>query len=331
MVAQFRPAEDGQQVESWWLDFLAQTDPLETKVYRIEYGDGVPSGPERSSGHKLTESPTSYKVSHAPYIDWIVPRNLEGLLHSVEFNQVQHLKPDSPGLEIVDRDGQVHSLGGEGTQSRILRAGTMAVGLRFEKSEDPDSLEGVRWQVDLVFPGPISWVELNVQIEDPNDRVRSARMQLHMNLTPPSQRQRTLVELGASRTVYRSLTGNGQLELRSDPAEGSARWEVWRGTPSRLSRFAVARPGDSSAEGWAHLMDRQRCLALAIARFGRTDRDTIRAGAAGQIMATRDFRPGTPHKNWRSWLHFVHFPPQQSAQTDPQMMQNPLRARQLQD
>jgi hypothetical protein len=80
-------------------------------------------------------------------------------------------------------------------------------------------------------------------------------------------------------------------------------------------------------------MDRERCLAIAFDRFGQDGEERLHVQADGTLTATKRFsaaesRAAAP-KRWRSWLHFVHFPPQQSAATDPYMMQNSLLARQV--
>ena len=331
IVAQFRPIERGETFE-WWLDFIARSAPNEKREFVVEYGAEVDAGPERQRGHQLIEQDDAFVVSNAPYIDWTVPRDFRGFLRSVDFTPSEHLRPDSVGLTIRDREGNTHRLGGEGTKSRVVRQGKMTVALRFEKTEKSRALSGVRWSADLVFPGPVSWVELRLEIEDPEQRIAEVGLQLSLNLDKPSGGTRTLVELGAARTIYRSLFGNAQVELRADTRRPSP-WQVLRGGDGLLHPFAVASKGSSPAEGWAHVMDRKRCLAIAFERFGQQGEERLSIQAGGILTASKRFafkqsRDGE-RKHWRAWLHFVHFPPQQSAATDPQMMQNPLIVRQV--
>src|SRR5262249_20276333 len=100
-----------------------------------------------------------------------------------------------------------------------------------------------------------------------------------------------------------------------------------------LTPLAVgAKPSDASRiEGWAHLMDRKSCLALAIDGFGRDTRDTIGAAADGKLTVWRDFTPGKSKapKRLHFWLHFVFAPPQVSPAASPQQMQAPLEVRLL--
>lgn len=334
IAAQFRPNAAQGKTSEWWLDFIAQSKPHETREYVVEYGPNVEAGPERTRGHRLIEKDDAFIVSNAPYIDWTVPRDFRGFLHSVNFKPSEHLRADSVGLTLRDRNGDTHQLGGRGTEARVVRQGKMTVALRFEKAETSEALAGVRWSADLVFPGPVSWVDLRLSIHDPKNRVAEASLELKLNLDPPTGSARTIVELGASRTVYRSLFGDAQVELRGDRSKDPP-WQVLRGTNEQLRPFAVAPHRSSRAEGWAHVMDRKRCLAIALERFGEQGEERLNIQADGTLTASKRFattqaRDAGTSKRWRSWLHFVHFPPQQSAATDPQMMQNPLIVRQVQ-
>lgn len=347
VVAQFRPSTKEGHTSEWWLDFVALSAPLEKRKYVIEYGSDIEPSPERSSGHKLIVKEDAFLVSNSPYIDWTVPRDLLGLLRSVNFRPSEHLRPESVGLTIRDRAGKLHRLGGEGVQARIVREGKMAVALQFEKQETSDSLRGVHWTADLVFPGPVSWVDVRLRIDDPRNCVAEAGLQLDLNLDSPTSRSRTLVELGASRTIYRSLMGNAAVELRAD-RRADAPWQVLRGSTKKMQPFVIAAKDALPAEGWAHVMDRRRCLAIAFADFGHDGEERLKLQADGRLTATKQFteakpvlsgirapsrHPSNSHdgrtKRWHMWLHFVHFPPQQSANTDPFMMQNPLIVRVL--
>jgi hypothetical protein len=333
VVAQFRPTFSNDKSSDVWLDFVASAAPYATNQYVVEYGTAVEPGPERVRGHNLIESAETFVVSNAPYIDWTVPRDFRGLLQSVRFAPSEHLLPRSVGLSIVDQDGNEHQLGGIGTTASVVREGKMAVALRFEKTESGAALSGVHWSADLVFPGPVSWVDLRLNIVDPNNRVAEARLGLKLHLDEPTGKSRTLVELGAARTVYRSLIGDASVELRADDRADPS-WQILRGDRPPLQPFAVGANGSKPAEGWAHIMDRKRCLAIAFEGFGRAGEDRLHVRADGTLTAAKRFAESTvtkdaARKRWRMWLHFVQFPPQQSASTDPYMMQNPLVVRQV--
>ena len=111
-------------------------------------------------------------------------------------------------------------------------------------------------------------------------------------------------------------------------------WRILRGPADRMTPFALA-PAEKDQltaarrpEGWAHIMDRRRCLALAVDDFAKSADERLTLNANGDISLRREFstRPGAPSRGtrrFRFWLHFVFFPPQQSAATSPRMMQTP--------
>ena len=323
MPAQFRPANGSSESASWWLDFFTSCGPRERREFLIEYGPEIKPSPEQKGGHQLHRHGDRFVVSHAPHIDWTIPRDLAGFLRSVEFHPHEHLRPDSPGFFLEDRDGKRHRLGGENVKATVLREGRTTVALRFECQERDPALRGVRWSADLIFPGGISWVDVQLDIADPEDRVAAAKLDLNLVLDPPTRRERTLVEFGADRTVYRSLGADDRVALVSDVRKFPA-WQINRTRRGEWQPFVVAAPNASSAEGWAHIMDRKRCLAIAFDGFGHGGEHRIELVGDGKFKASRRFAKAGP-KQWRTWLHFVQFPPRQSANSDPHMMQNPLR------
>src|SRR5262249_30279186 len=83
--AQFSPAAEGPMPAAWWLDFNAELKPWEVRRYAVRFGEGVRAGGESKGGHQLEETQRFYKITNAPYITWTVPRDLDGLLRSVDF------------------------------------------------------------------------------------------------------------------------------------------------------------------------------------------------------------------------------------------------------
>jgi outer membrane protein assembly factor BamB len=337
VVAQFSPADEQATQAKWWLDFSPHLGPWESRRYTVRYGEGVKPAGEGTGGHRLTETELFYQVTNAPYITWKVPRDLAGLLTSVDFAPVEHLRPESPGLVLRDRDGREHVLGKRFHTGRVLRNGRRAVALRFTGDAKDGPLAGVRSSMDLLFPSPVSWVELDWTIDDPQDRVAGLGSILNLALDAPSAEAPTLVDLGASTWVYARLAADQAAELQAagssldgQPAEPA--WKVLRGQVDKMVPFAVAPKSGSRAEGWAHIMDRRRCLALAIDGFGQKADERIRLTANGEVALWRDYaaKPAgsdPAKKHFRFWLHFVFYPPQSSAATSPQMMQTPPEIR----
>jgi hypothetical protein len=147
-------------------------------------------------------------------------------------------------------------------------------------------------------------------VSDPRGRV--ARLELDLNLLV--QGTPTLVDFGAGSLVYTTLRKGESALLRP----GQSRWEVLQGPAGDLRPFVLGPQGKDArrAEGWAHVMDRQRCTALAVADF---DRDEIQADADGRLRVRR------PARELRLWLHFVAMPVQVGALTSPQAMLAPLK------
>lgn len=168
-------------------------------------------------------------------------------------------------------------------------------------------------------------------------------MQLRLNLDKPTARFPTLVDMGASGTVYTSLVDDQRIELiaaRATLIEKSKRsnesvlpWKVFRGTAGQLKPFVFApRQSVASAEGWIHVMDRKRCLAMAISQFARSSEDQITTSADGTVATWKSFAmsPVDTRRDAKSllaWLHFVHYPPQYSAGASPQAMQHPVETK----
>jgi hypothetical protein len=328
VVAQFRPDGEGRTAR-WWLDFQTDIGPFETRMYTAEFGEDVPAGPERGSGHQLTRTDEAFSIANAPYITWTVPRDLKGFLRSVDFPPSEFLRPDSPGLSLRDRKGRQHSFSG---RARVVRQGPMAVALRFERLELQTDLLRVSSTADLTFPAPVSWVELDWHIEDPLDNVSAVGFQLDLNLRKPTAAGPTLVDFGASSVVYTSLRPGQEAELNAGPrpADGHP-WKVLRGEPDKLTPFALGAKQAVAprVEGWAHVMDRKNCLALAVDAFGRDALDRIGVAADGKVAVWREYAPARTvrPKRLHVWLHFVFFPPQYSAGASPQQMQAPLEVR----
>ena len=183
----------------------------------------------------------------------------------------------------------------------------------------------------MVLPGPVSWVEIQVQLDDPQGKLSELGMQLKLNLDRPSGAKPTLAELGAASVVYTSLYENYEMELRANSRSQTV-WHILRGPRSNVRRFASATSKNAPpAQGWAHVMDRKRCLAIAFHQFGKERSERMRIQANGTLTAWRSLpqQKNQRKSNWRMWLHFVHYPYQWSAGASPQQMQNPVRFSQL--
>jgi len=131
---------------------------------------------------------------------------------------------------------------------------------------------------------------------------------VNVNLDPPARQAATLVDFGTTGLVYLSLGPGQQSELHG----GAGPWQVLRGRPDRLEPFVTAEKKTglpAPPEGWAHVMDRKRCLALAVDHFSVGADDCLGVSADGQVQLRRSFAVVTAAtaKRFRFWLHFVPF------------------------
>ena len=327
MLAQVRPAQAGAAVTRWWLDFPVDLLPYESAIYELQYGPVVTPGPCLKQGHKLIQRADEFRIANDPHIVWTVSRDLAGLLSSVRAGELEYLRVGiSSGLQLCDRDGRQRAIGGSGSRPtvNVTRDGPLAVGLRFEFRE---TLPGTRSTVDLTFPVFKSWVEVDWRIDDPLRRVAGARAGLNVNLDPPLQVP-TLVDFGTTGLVYLSLGPGQESQLQA----GAGAWQVLRGRSGRLEPFVAGpkQPGlHAPPEGWTHVMDRRRCLAAAVDDFAVGGNDHLSVSADGHVELRRSFSATrtSAARRLRFWLHFVPFPPQETAATSPQAMQNPVIAR----
>jgi len=157
---------------------------------------------------------------------------------------------------------------------------------------------------------------------------------LRLKLDRPTRDAPRSTTVGASRTVYTTLAGDEQVELRAGlSGDASLPWKVFRGRPDRLQPFVFAPTrSTAAAEGWAHVMDRKRCLALAVDQFAREGEERLNVTADGTVTAWRSFPArqadrAAGGRSFRAWLHFVEYPPQWGGQSSPQSMQHPIELR----
>ena len=88
-----------------------------------------------------------------------------------------------------------------------------------------------------------------------------------------------------------------------------------------IEPYATGR--NTRAEGWAHVMDKHRATAIAVAGFGDQTQDRIEVSADGHVVIRREFS-GSRQRTLHFWAHFVPMPVQLGAATSPQAMQSPL-------
>lgn len=301
VAAQFRPA--GKRAV--WLDFNVNQAPLASQKFRVEYGADVKAGPEGKAAMSVKEDKGAFEVRSGG-MRYAVPAGLEGLFSAVSGGKSEYIKPGSKGLWLETDKGRVPI---KGLKGRIVRQGPMACALEFTGEAG-----GLPVKVELTFPRSKSWAEVSVAAKG----AKALGADLKLELSSPA-----LVDFGAGTGVYVALKKGQRARLKAHLAglrTPRQAWETSVGPKDDLKLYVVATPKSPPAEGWAHAMDRQRCTALAVERFGLSARhDQIDVDAAGGLRLAKDGEKGL-----RFWLHFVPMPVQVGAVTSPQAMLAPL-------
>ena len=333
-------AEDRGKTTRWRLAFPLSLEPRQRRVLILEVGVDVTPSPKRRRGHVLETADGALKVINAPYLTWTIPSRVGPCLQSLEFGGHEHLEGPTAKLVLKTRSGQSLSVGGPKAPAwKAVRRGPLAVTLLGRQTVLVGKSTPIVNRVELDFPVSRSWVRMDWQLDDPDDRIAEIRLDVDLNLDASTPAAPSLVDFGAGTWVYSRLR-SGQIAVLetqrpiAGPPGSVAAWRVSRGTAKALRAFVVSRPvRPVPSEGWVHLMDRKRCLALAVDGFGRERLESIQATAAGGVRVRRVFASqeggAATSKSLRCWLHFVGFPPQQSAATSPRHMQTPPAVRVL--
>jgi hypothetical protein len=339
--AQFRALGDpAEGIRAVTLDFYGNHAPHESHEYVVEYGAGVPLQSESRNGVHVATVADELRVSHSNGLQFVVPRNLLGLLRQVRTDRTEYLRQDSPGLFIRYKDDIHYRVGGFGpycapTVARVVREGPLAAALRFESTEALRGNRSVKSVVEMTFPSTKSWVQVVWEVDDPQGYVAGLGADLNLNL----EGEPALVDFGAGSYVYAVLRKEERTRLHAGSLTTPVRretpaWEVLLGPAGGLRPYVTAplAPTAPKAEGWAHVMDQQRCTALALADFADADQESeITVDANGRLQLWKQFAksgavpPGT--KKITFWLHFVTMPVQVGAATSPQAMLAPLAVR----
>jgi hypothetical protein len=335
IAAQFRPIRTDEAASGVHLDFNVSPGPLEKHTYTVEYGPDVTPGPEPKGGLKVETDEETITVAHPESLAFVVPRDLLGLLRKVGIKESDYVKASARGLLLRTTDHVDHRVGDTGDERaavKVMRSGPLAVGLRCESVTKLPGGRRVSSVVTMEFPRSKSWVHISWVVSDPKKDIEAlgAEFQLNIPVAP------VLVDFGAGSYVYATLRKNEMASLRAgrlDPAKADRpAWETLLGPAGAPRPYVVATPEERRrAEGWAHVMDKQRCTAVAVEGFADNYQESeLTADTQGRLRIWRRFgiddNPAAPRVAGLSfWLHFVGMPVQVGAATSPQAMLTPLR------
>jgi hypothetical protein len=303
------------------LDFNASPEPLESQRYEVIYGPEIEPGPEPRTDLKVTERDGQLTVDQNRSLAFEFAKHPSGFLDKVGGPRLEYLRDGSKGLSIVEKAG-TPARSTSDVRTRVTREGPIAIGIRSEWSGP----SGQATTLDLTIPASKSWVQAVWTVEDPARKVSSLTLDLNLQV----EGSPTLVDFGAGSSVYGQIQGRQRMDLEAK--SGPPSWVVRQGEGDQPAVFARSTTDSPRpVEGWAHVMDRRRCTALAVADFGKLPgRDNIRVEADGRLGLIREFAgpsaeiPPGP-KILGFWLHFVPMPVQVGAATSPQSILTPLQ------
>jgi hypothetical protein len=335
--AQFGSHGDmSEGIRSVSLDFNASPGPFKREEYVVEYGSGV-STLKPKPGLRVETTEKKYRVIHPSGLQFAMSREFPGVIEQVQAGKTKYLNGSSQGLSIGTKANKRLYLGKSGKTkpaSSVVREGPLAIALRFETSESPGSTGQVTSIVEMEFPISKSWVRVNWTVDDPGGDIvdLSAGLNLHLEGEP------VLFDFGAGTTVYGQVRRGESARLSQTATARPAsvrRWETLLGTRPDLKPYVLcpgsSMPPERDAEGWAHIMDRERCTAVALGEFATAKEGAeITVDADGRLELLRKF--GSPSKGSERgtkrltyWLHFVGMPVHVGAATSPQAMLAPLQ------
>ncbi len=341
ITAQFRPAFGEPTGRRWWLDFSLNLLPHESRAFSIEYGADVVLMNSRG-GLGLRELEQEFQITSGNVLDWRIPKNLNGLVNSLTHTNVQQLDSSGLGLFLMLADGSRKSVAElttsvQRTPWTVKRSGPLAIRLDRHDELRVDGLRSITSDLRLQFVNTKSWVLVDWRLTNVASNVRGLGCELKMKLgqqQPASSiSNRTIVDFGGTSWTYAQVAIGQEAALlgfpsRGEPNSPQRNWEVRHGKIGSAEPYVVG-PGHQSPqlpEGWAHVMDSQMCLALAVDKFAQEHLDALTVRGDGTTLISRSFatEPSPAAIDLRFWLHFVTNPPHISAATSPQAMLAPL-------
>jgi hypothetical protein len=335
VAAQFRPHPGpGKDAAAVVVDFTADNAPFEKQTYTVEYGPDVAPGPEPKGGMTVETARGTITVAHANGPAFGIPDDLLGLFRQVRVGKTDYLREGSPGLWLRGKDESRRRVGGEGpdgapSKATTTRSGPLATALRFEGAVALGDKSSAASVVEMEFPRSKSWVRVDWTVSDPDGLVSEMGAELQLNVPDG----KTIVDFGAGSMVYVALNKGQAAQMKAGRGEDAGpAWQTLVGEPKALKPYVVAPPkSPTPAEGWAHVMDRERCIAVAVRDFAAAGQEcAITVEDGGRLQIQRHFARGSDAspkgpKRLTFWLHFVSMPVQVGAKTSPQAMLSPLR------
>jgi hypothetical protein len=320
VTATARWPED-QSIQWLEVDFNASPAPNATLRYVLQ----VDSPVERSRatrGVMLTETEAAFQAGA-----FRVPKQGVPLLASVRYGELEYLRSEGAELTIVDRSGASRRPRPDSVRTRALKAEPICVMLE-QRGEYAGGSGPLAFRTTMEFPSSKSWIRLVHEVEDPRGEVAEVALRLPFAL----ETEPRLFDFGVGSWLYGALRPEQAATLtqraRGDGNGGATGWSVDLGGAADATRYAT---GSNRAEGWAHVMDAKKAIALGVAG-AVAEEYTLRLAHDGDCVIRwrpeRDARGASARRRRvEAYFHFIPFPPQLTAATSPPSMLAPLVAR----
>lgn len=321
---------DATRPARWGLDFNIDLLPNQTRSLTLEAGPQLEATASGSRGLTVKRDKGALSVKH-PTLEFVVPENLTGLLSGVRIGDDELLVAGASSAVIHLKDGTQLPLAagpasGRDSSMRVIKSGPLAATVACAAQDDAAAKAGIQSVLQWDFPLGKSWARVDWTVVDPRNLVRGVEAQFQLRLEPTAS-EPVLADVGAGGWTYSALRAEEAMAYLAGPS--GAPWKVTRRLGGCEVPYVVQSSNGSSArgDGWAHLMDGKRCVAIAVDGFGEKNRDTIELSAQGHLRLARECGEAAEadrdQKHFAFWLHFVKTPPQVGAVTSPQSMQWP--------
>lgn len=310
------------------IDFRSTHLPFQSQELVLEYTPGKKFAGNGKGGTHVEETDDAFVIMHSANLQYVVPKNLIGLLRSVKTNKTDYLNRQSKGLWLTvgDKTYVVDAKNFEPAQGKILKNGPFVSGLRFQTALKLEKTT-IPLTVDFDFPRNRSWVHVTATVTDSKLQVKQLGMGLDLNIVSAP----TLIDFGTDQMIYAQIRQDQVAILEAGgPSPDNPRrdvtnqWKVFAGSEKKPLPVAFSKPSSLGdfIDAWAHIMDKQHCTAVGVDDFGlggQNSKMTIHAN--GQFDVWRSTRFAI--KTLSVWMHFVPMPVHVGAATSPQSMTHP--------
>lgn len=298
---------------SQWLDvdYNASIGPLESQIYKVEYGPGVvAAAPPR--GLSVAEEADVIQVGNVRF-----SKSGSPLITSVKY-RAEDIGKGVNGLVVTDKAGHTHDLSSaDSLKTEIVKRGPLLVVIRYSGKMTIDSGYSVPFSMTVSMPNSKTMINVSASVEDPSDRFREIAFGTPLALGPMPWTW----DFGTNRWTYGSFRNAADSVTLTQTEEG---WKVSAG-PIGKEQLQETSKGTAGFVQWAHLQDAKEVVAFGW--YAPKAINGIRQFTLdGNGQALIRFAPSV-HESAHGlniFEHFVNTPVQIGAATSPASLLSPL-------